>query len=224
MMHCLTYRKLLQIDGNFDEILAYLQAIITNNVNKLKTKNSIYALFLTPQGKIITDVFIYNIDGVIFLDVCEKVYDEIFNKLKMYSIGREITLSDAEYAVYLSDSDVGNFAVSDVRIPQFYRIVMPYGFDELEGDAYKKYRVHLISNLMPEFDDHLESAKFFPLDFSMDEIAGSIDYEKGCYVGQEVTARSKYRGVKRKSLKITSSEEGVLINAFDDKELVLVRG
>ena len=148
---------------------------------------------------------------------------EIFNKLKMYSIGRQITLTDAKNIVYLSYAAVGNFAVSDVRAPQFYRVVMPHGFDELNADAYKKYRMYLISNLLPEFDEQLENAKFFPLDFSMDEIAGSVDYEKGCYVGQEVTARSKYRGVKRKSLKVASAEDGVLINAFDDKELVLVR-
>lgn len=226
-MHYLEYRKLIQLVGNNTEIRGFLQGLITNNIEKLQPNSSapLYALLLTPQGKIIADLFIFQIDKEIYLDVPAKLHSSIEQKLQMYKIGRRIEIfGNVKQYVHIKKS--ASIEVMEPRVEGFERFLA--NETSTNTDLYELYRVALIKACVPEFDGNIISEKYYPVDFEMENIAGSIDYKKGCYVGQEVTARTKYRGVKRKFLKIVRVEEleyetGALINQFAQSALVLVR-
>ena len=222
-MHTLSYRKMLRIDGNTDEILPYLQGILSNDVNSLMNCSAAYGLLLTPQGKIISDVFLYKQKGSILLDVMSSNYDSIFTKMQMYAVGRQVELTNSPLLVNVSTKSDDDDAYQDLRVSSFGRSLTTT--KHKDEAIYSQYRSHLIRNLIPEFDDATLSEKFFPLDFAMDQIANSVNYEKGCYVGQEVTARSKYRGVKRKQLcnvEVPSANDKI-VNIAGSNTLVLQR-
>lgn len=226
-MHHLEYRKLLQLNGDIVEIKNFLQGLITNDISQIKAypAEPLYGLMLTPQGKIISDLFIYQMENHVLIDLPIGVYHSLAQKMQMYKIGRKIEIfADVQKYVHIKHSESDD--ISEPRIQNFERVIS----DKIQTDSktYEEYRVNLIRGCIPEFNEEIESEKFYPIDFDMDQIAGAINYEKGCYVGQEVTARTKYRGVKRKFLKIVNVEnlefeEGKVVNQFAQSALLLAR-
>lgn len=225
-MHHLGYRKLLQLKGNFEEIQLFLQSVITNDARAIVEDSVLYALLLTPQGKIIADLFVFYLNNCVYLDVPSISHEIVFNKLRIYKIGRNVeVVHEGDMFVNIKRSD----NAAEPRLNGFARILSSEKHQD--ADLYKEYRQALLENLIPEFDDEIQPEKFYPLDFDMDKIAGCVNYKKGCYVGQEVTARTKYRGVKRKYLVVVDNlsddrlfvNSNKVINKFDNKALLLTR-
>jgi len=214
-------RAVISITG--DDRKNFLQGIVSNDVNKVDAKNAIYALILTPQGKFLFDIFIAEISGVLLLDVEKSRSVELLKKLAMYKLKSRVEISlAAEYQVPIAllgaDSLKGNtgevkaFGVDGIGFIDPRDAVLGSRiigksekiFELLEREGYVRkpyefYEEARVARGIPTAGIELIPEKSFPLQNNLEEFH-AIDFDKGCYVGQEVTARTKYRGVVRRKL------------------------
>ncbi len=211
----LTSRAVFTVGGA--DAIIFLQGLLTNDVKKLKAHQAIYSLMLTPQGKFLYDFHLAMNDNAdtIFLD-CDLIkYEEICAKFSMYKLRSDIEINKIkdEYTILvvygnkifqpLKDSNTIVFL--DLRNPLLgYRVIIKKNMiDEFIYNnklaSGKNYNSIIYDLVIPEANVDLISDKSFPMEFGLDNL-NAISFEKGCYVGQELTARTKYRGVVRKKL------------------------
>ncbi len=215
-------RAVIEISG--DDGAKFLQGIITNDINKVTEKYSIYALLLTPQGKFLFDFFICKMNGSYILECDLSRVDEFIKRLNMYRLRSDVTIkniSDKYEIVALLGDNISNIdgfeEVEEGLTRQFCKGVAYidprtkklYARSIIERENnYQSFKVHgLIEGKIEEYLSlrinclivDMEAEKSFPMQFKMEEL-NAIDFDKGCYVGQEVTARSKYRGNIKKSV------------------------
>ena len=189
VMH-LSNRVVFSITG--DDRKRFLHGLCSINIKDLPSKTTRYGLFLTSQGKFISDFFIYSYtDDEFLLDLHQDTVDEVVSVFKKYRLR-----SDVEWNI--RDDLSVYFAVSadkdaDPRIQDFgFRYIDSKSPDNQNGqmDLYNKRR---IMYCLPEAVTDLIPNKSFAHHFMMDHLH-AIDYDKGCYLGQEVVARAKFRG------------------------------
>ncbi|WAC49114.1 folate-binding protein [Asticcacaulis sp. SL142] len=174
---------------NLDKIMADVEA---GRLNKLY-----YAAFLTPQGKMITDAFIYTVSAEeAWLDIPRDLRDEMFTRLNLYKLRAKITLSKLDNPVFAAFGGplLAGFS-EDPRaaiIGQDGQLGLSYApqIATAELSAWIDYRLtHGLSD--PVFDYPREY--LYPIDANLD-LLEAIDFKKGCFVGQETTSRMKRRG------------------------------
>lgn len=196
MRSLLSDRRVIGLSGPGTR--SFLQGLITNDVEKLTASAALYAALLTPQGKILFD-FILSDDGEggIRLDCAAAARDALAKRLAMYRLRAkvEIGVRDELAVVAGWDEPAPQGAFADPRHTGLgWRIVLPK--DRATGDA--DYLAHRLSFGIPEGAD-FGSDRTFALDGDLEELHG-VAFDKGCYVGQELTARMKHRGTARKRL------------------------
>jgi len=203
-------RAVISLTG--PEARGFLQNLVTNDLEKLEPGRGLYAAMLSPQGKIGFDFLIVEGEGGLLLDVAADTREALLKKLKLYRLRAkvEITARD-ELAVYAAlTGDAVRRAVSFVDPrhaglpPRSIGAVaeMPAG---LPGDAtYTQARLELG---VPEGGD-FGFEKIFALDGGLDELH-AVSFEKGCYVGQELTARMKHRATTRKRPVRVTAQHGL---------------
>ena len=197
----LSDRAVIALEGR--EARGFLQGLVTQDLTDLAPGHGLYAALLAPQGKILFDFLITEGDGALLLD-CEAAGAEgLVKKLKMYRLRARIEISPRpQLSVYAGlKGRAGERAVSfaDPRLaalgPRSIGAVaeMPA---ELPGPAL--YHAARLELGVPEGHD-FGSDKIFALDAGLDEL-NAVSFTKGCYVGQELTARMKHRGTDRKRI------------------------
>jgi len=221
-------RGIVSVTG--DDAGEFLQGLLSNDINKAKQDAWLYALILTAQGKIIADIFIQAVEAGYLLDCPRSEIPTLMAKLKIYKLRSKVNIEAAPAWHLLLSEDVG---LSDPRHPELWRrtLVMEEVVSEDEDD-YHQIRMKL---LIPDFAMDLWSEKFYPHELGMNNL-NAIDYKKGCYVGQEVTARVEYRGVVRKKLHLVQSsvakgeaivkeerEIGLMLGSLNGMGLALLR-
>lgn len=94
------YRGIIEISGQDKD--NFLQGIITNDIKKLTNDNSIYALILTPQGKILFDIFISKYNNLYLLDCQNQQKQKLINKLNIYKLRADVKINDTQdkYKIY----------------------------------------------------------------------------------------------------------------------------
>jgi folate-binding protein YgfZ len=206
---------------------AFLQNLVSNDVDRVGPDRSIYAALLTPQGKYLFDFFIAEAGGRLLLD-CEAARAEALAKrLSMYRLRSKVELTDAstELAVWAA---FGEGALAALDLPQEpgaaramdggvayvdprraaagARAILPRGctpsLPEAGPDDYDSWR---LSQGLPDGSADLEVEKATLVESGFEALNG-VDFAKGCYVGQEVTARMKYRGLAKKRLMAVALE------------------
>jgi hypothetical protein len=236
----LSDRAVIALEGL--EARSFLQGLITNDLSALAPGRGIYAALLAPQGKILFDFLIAEGDGALLLDCAAASADGLMKKLKQYRLRAKIDIAvRPQLSVYAGlTGRPGERAITfaDPRLsalgPRSIGAVaeMPA---ELPGPAvYHAVRLELG---VPEGGD-FGSDKIFALDAGLDEL-NAISFDKGCYIGQELTARMKHRGTDRKRIlavsagtalppagadvKAGDSILGELISVYGAKGFALVR-
>lgn len=215
-----SHRSLLAISG--EDARTFLQGLITNDINKLSPNNPVYALMLNPQGRFLYDFFIYEYNGKILLDCNALRLDEIKKKLSMYKLRSKVVIEDVsnelQVAAIIKDANIAVDSIfPDPRSPSLpLRAITTNGTDFTEG-IIENYEYIRISVGIPS-DQDMEYDKSFPLEYEMDK-HNAIDYKKGCYVGQEVTARTHYRGTVRKKPYIVMAAENIDLAQYKDQEI-----
>ena len=203
-MFVLPYRSVIKIAGS--DRASFLQGIITNDINLVSNSKFLYALILSPQGKVLYDLFILDRADHYLIDVPSAYIEDIVKKFNMYRLSSDVEISHLHnFNVCLSKSYISNSFSKEPRdsASSYYR-----GFikDELiNGDIakLKDYHLERVNLKIPELSIDFFPQEYFALELCMNRL-NAINYQKGCYVGQEVTARTTYRGVVRKSIyKIT---------------------
>lgn len=210
-------RAVLAVAG--DDRAAFLQGLISNDIAKAGSGRAIWAAFLTPQGKFLWDLFIVEHDGIFLIDVEAARAEEFRKKLSLYKLRSKVTVSLTELSVYavphavaldLGDAPGAARAFADGVAyvdPRLVRLgarvvlasdqaLIAAGLSETDPAAWDAPR---IAAGVPDGSRDMVVDKALLLENGFDELGG-VDFDKGCYMGQELTARTKYRGLIKKRL------------------------
>lgn len=233
--------KFLTISGK--DRFTFLQGLISNDLKKIEKKKLIYTSFLSPQGRFLFDFFICE-DTEMYLIECDvKFIEELKTKLMIYKLRSDVKINYyQEVNTFLINKSCAkvvqtikkNFDLLTFEDPRpttslfriytkntnFKKINENLRFSEITKIEYEKSR---IKNSIPDFSIDAEQNKSLLLELRFDELNG-IDWDKGCYMGQELTARTKYRGKIRKKLYGIKSQNKISGNEikFDDKVIGFV--
>ncbi|MGR3614621.1 MAG: CAF17-like 4Fe-4S cluster assembly/insertion protein YgfZ [Paracoccaceae bacterium] len=209
----MTARRILRLSGT--DTKTFLQGLVTNDVERLD-EGLVYAAMLTPQGKYIADFFLCGAeDGSVLLDVAEELADGLAKRLSMYRLRADVQVEATDLCVARGTGTPPTGALPDPRHPDLgWRLYGTQGGDD--GSDWAALRV---ANLVPETGVEL-TADSYILEVGFERLNG-VDFRKGCYVGQEVTARMKHKTELRKGLRRVSvtgaAETGDAITTADGK-------
>ena len=192
-------RRIIDITGA--DRAQFLQGLITNDVKKLSGGGLVYAALLTPQGKYLADFFLHEVDERIRLDVAAELAPALVKRLSMYRLRSDVTLTETEAEVRRGTGPAPEGALMDPRHPAMgWRLYDAAA--QADGTDWTALRV---THCIPESGIELTPDTFI-LEAGFERLNG-VDFKKGCYVGQEVTARMKHKTELRKGL-ITVACEG----------------
>ena len=184
-------RSIHQITGS--DAHHFLQGLITNDLAKL-AQGLVYTAMLTPQGKYLADFFLFERDGVIHLDVAKTIAPGLIQRLNMYRLRAEVQISEVDLKVQRGTGEAPANALADPRHADMgWRL---YGADA--GDDGTDWDALRVAHCIPETGIELTPDTFI-LEAGFERLNG-VDFRKGCYVGQEVTARMKHKTELRKGL------------------------
>ena len=193
-IHALSGRGLVRVSGA--EAEEFLQDLLTADVSGLPEGTARHSALLTPQGRVLFDLVIAR-EGGCFLVECDRDRrDDLLGKLKLYRMRRPVDLHADDRAVVAVEGAVGG-GHRDIRfdgcVMRCYLADPPAA--TADADAWRRLR--WLSGIA-EGADEIPPEKALPLEARM-ELDGGIDFDKGCYIGQEVTARTQYRGLVKRS-------------------------
>lgn len=219
-------RAIIEIKGH--DRKSFLQGLITNDINKANQETLIYASMLNAQGRFLYDFFIFEKDDSLFLDCSSIRRDEIFTKLKFYKLRSQIEIiknddfeiiqdfESAEnnhstsylifqdprhknlgYRIYKA-AQKNSYLSEDEEISHCHNKIW-HNDNNPEQDNVNQYNYQRICLKIPEGEYDLTYEKSIIAEFGFDNL-NAIDYKKGCYIGQELTARTHYMGQVRKKI------------------------
>lgn len=200
-------RRIVEVSG--PDARAFLQRLITNDVEALGPGQARYAALLTPQGKIVADFFVVadEVDGHRFLlDVSDLLAADLVRTLSLYRLRAKVVIADRGDtlgALALPPASPGpadSLIYDDPRGQDLWRRgIAPRSTLERGGDpaASLACRDARIRAGVPEGGLDFTYGETFPHEANLDRLHG-IDFRKGCYVGQEVVSRVEHRGTARK--------------------------
>ena len=183
-------RKVLEIGGS--ERREFLQGLVTNDVPK-SPGHLVYAAILTPQGKYLADFFLQEAGDAILLDIDASLADGLARRLQMYKLRADVTVAEGPLQVSRGTGPAPDGALPDPRHPDLgWRLYGPTAGDD--GSDWEAIRV---THCIPETGIELQPDDTYILEAGFERMNG-VDFRKGCYVGQEVTARMKHKTELRK--------------------------
>lgn len=203
-------RALLRIGG--EEARDWLQSLVTNDVRRLAPGRAVYAALLSPQGKYLFDFVLVDAgDGTVLLDAAADRVAALAQRLGMYRLRRKVTVETCDLAVALvwggegAPEASGALVLRDPRAEGLgWRLYAPDAASALaaagaapaEAADWAALRV---AQGVPESGVELIPEDSYILEAGFDRLNG-VDFRKGCYVGQEVTARMRHKTELRKGL------------------------
>jgi tRNA-modifying protein YgfZ len=226
-------RGVVKVAG--DDARKFLNGLLTADIEKVGPQRAAYAALLTPQGKIMVDMIVAEAPaedgGGFFLDCPRALCRTLVERLNFYKLRAKVIAEDLSevlgvMAVWdsLGETEYG-LAYADPRLPDLgMRCMLPphlaaeaaadLGATFLEATDYETHRI-LLGAPRGGLDFNYNDA--FPHEADMDQLNG-VDFEKGCYVGQEVVSRVEHRGTARKrvvpvAFEDFAAEAGVAVKA-----------
>ena len=194
-------RTILCVSG--PDAKSFLQNLVTNDVTKL-SNDIIYSALLTPQGKLVTDFFLIESGQDILIDVNSQVSDALLKMLSLYKLRADVSIEKTDLKVSTGIKNKPQKALEDPRHPNMgWRYYSDKDISEKNID-WENLR---IENLIPEFGKELSSDSYI-LEYGFENLNG-VDFKKGCYVGQEVTARMKHKSKLKKGLALVGTTGSV---------------
>ncbi|KFE36118.1 YgfZ/GcvT domain-containing protein [Thioclava atlantica] len=184
-------RILYEITGSERE--HFLQGLVTNDLRKL-SQGLVYAALLTPQGKYLADFFLLQQGEAIVIDLDESIAEPTIKRLSMYKLRADVAIAPSDLKVYRGTGPAPEGALPDPRHPDLgWRL---YG--EGSGEDGTDWDAIRVAHCIPQTGIELTPDTFI-LEAGFERLDG-VDFRKGCYVGQEVTARMKHKTELRKGL------------------------
>lgn len=187
-------RTILRVTGA--DRHGFLQGLITNDIAGV-AQGLIYAAFLSPQGKYLADFFIFERDAALFVDVKSDHAAALERRLSMYKLRADVQIDHADLTVQRGIGPQPKGALPDPRHPSLgwrcYDPGTPNLGEAIDWDAVR------VAACIPETGIELIHDDTYILEAGFEALHG-VDFRKGCYVGQEVTARMKHKTTLRKGL------------------------
>ncbi len=206
-------RGIILIEGK--DRFKFIQGIISNDIELLRKKPSIYSSLLTPQGKFQYDFFISNFKEKFYLECDISAQEELISKLMMFKLRLDVKVSiNSDYNIILSKKKLNFSERNSSSIFSFYDprfdnsfFSRTYANSNFLNEIKKKYveinenryETLRLNNCIPDFSIDATKAKSLLLEMRFDELNG-ISWTKGCYMGQEITARMKHRNIVKKKI------------------------
>ncbi|WP_270938541.1 CAF17-like 4Fe-4S cluster assembly/insertion protein YgfZ [Falsiroseomonas oryzae] len=213
-------RGLVEVAG--EDRVAFLQGLVSNDVTlavpppaepaNVPTPaepasapgRAVWAALLTPQGKWLADFFVLAEEARLLLDCARDQAEMLVTTLSRFRLRAKVALRDAspDFAVHAAWGATvpppGTIAAPDPRLPEAgWRVLAPA---PLAADADEAaYDLHRLALGLPDGARDLEPQKSVLLEGGFDELSG-VSWSKGCYMGQELTARTRYRGLLKRRL------------------------
>ena len=239
--------RFLSIEG--EDSNQFLQNLITNDINKCTEDNILYSCLLSPQGKFLSDFFIFKKDERYFIETHSLFYEKLLKKLNLYKLRSKVHINEVNelysYSVFgdlKKDQDTFIFNIdprnANIGIKLIHLKKNPEILNSLNEINEEKYHQILIQNIVPLSHYDLEENKSLLLENNFENL-NSISWDKGCYVGQEITARMKYRALLKKKIysleikdgspiigqqiKDDENEYGKIINIKNDSVLAMLK-
>lgn len=204
----------------------FLQGLISNDVRRVSAEQAIYGAMLTPQGKYLHDFFVAEAGDRLFIDCERRRAADLRRRLGLYKLRSKVAIAEEPSlaVVVLPGGEVaakvglpfeagramayaGGVAFVDPRLSALgVRMILPAddaaaclaaaGFAPAGPAGYDRLRLELG---VPDGSRDMVVEKSLPLECGFDDLNG-VDWNKGCYMGQELTARMRYRGLVKKRL------------------------
>jgi folate-binding protein YgfZ len=194
-------RGVLEVAG--PDRVAFLQGLVSNDVAGLGPGHSAWAALLTPQGKWLADFFVLATDDALLLDAEAAQVPMLAQRLARFRLRSKVELRDVSadwhvHAAWGTPPDAPGIIVPDPRLPEAgWRVLAR---EHLSTDATAAdYDSHRLAFGLPDGSKDLDSEKSVLLEAGFDELHG-VSWSKGCYMGQELTARTRYRGLLKRRL------------------------
>ena len=246
-VYILEDRGLLYVNG--EDAKSFLQNLVTNNIEEISDQRSSFAALLTPQGKYLYDFIIYKHKSGYFLD-CEKdLIEDLYKQLTLYKLRSKIeilnlsnefviaALSKAKFLELEGAKDLNGYTIKfredtialDPReselgarlIINLEKLYLSLKKLNLKNSNVEKYYSHSHRYGIVQKNNKYLQNKIFGIECNFEELNG-IDFKKGCYVGQENTARIKLKNKLSKRLFAIDISDGEIdkdIISFEDKEI-----
>lgn len=217
-------RAVLSVSG--EDAVEFLQGLVTNDVERVSSSQAIWAAFLTPQGKFLHEFMIVEHGGDLLLD-CEATRAvDLQTRLKRFRLRAKVDVTlDEKYGVAAvwGDNAVSAFGLSDQAgaakkvgggvafcDPRLtaagVRCIVEHELlkETVESlgcvaSDHAEYDAHRVALGLPDGSRDMEIEKALLLENGFEELGG-VDFKKGCYIGQELTARTHYRALIKKRL------------------------
>jgi hypothetical protein len=195
-------RGVVEVTG--EDRVTFLQGLVSNDVAAGEPGRAIWAALLTPQGKWLADFFVFADGERLLLDCARDQAGLVVTTLSRFRLRAKVALRDAsaEFAVHAGWGGAaipdGAIVAADPRLPEAGWRALAAG--PLPADVEEAaYDLHRLALGLPDGARDLEAQKSVLLEGGFDELGG-VSWTKGCYMGQELTARTKYRGLLKKRL------------------------
>ena len=191
-----TDRTIWTVTGK--DALSFLQGLVSNDLRPLEAAPGIvWAALLTPQGKYLADFFIVRrAEGEVILDIATGMAADTLRRLTMYRLRADVQFAPSALSVTRGLGDAPEGALPDPRHPALgWRLysAAPQPAAAVDWDAIR------VQHVIPESGIELVPDETYLLEAGFERLNG-VDFRKGCYVGQEVTARMKHKTELRKGL------------------------
>lgn len=201
----LPHRGVITLSGA--DRVTFLQGLVSNDVRRATAQQAVYAALLTPQGKFLHDMMIVASDDTLWLDVEAARADDLIAKLTKYKLRSAVVISNrtADYGVGIVLGDPSayqtqnSFTFPDPRHPALgWRMIAPReALPPADTEGFAAYDRLRLSLGVPDGSRDLSIGETILLEANFDRLNG-VDFTKGCYMGQELTARTHYRALLKK--------------------------
>ena len=208
-------RKVIKVSGLL--CVNFLNNILTSDISKLLPLETRPSALLSPQGRVLFDLLVslnfemYSQEKSILIEYDLFCEDELFKKLNMYNLRKEVKVEKTNFNVFVINKikniehslEDKRFKNLNVNFRRFYDKSNKIKKDGNDGFSFNFYNATRYKYCIVEGAKEIKTNVALPLEINLDLFDG-ISFEKGCFIGQEVNARIKWKGlVKRKYVPIT---------------------
>lgn len=197
----LPHRGVIEIDG--PDRTGFLQGLVSNDVTRAVPGHAVWSALLTPQGRYLAEFFILATPDSLLLDAPRVAIPDLIRRMGRFRLRSKVGLADRSADLPVHAGWHGNVAPSDAVFAPDPRLaeagIRIIAREPIPGaGGADLYLAHRLALGLPDHED-LEPDKTLLMEAGFDELHG-IDWDKGCYMGQELTARTRYRGLVKRRL------------------------
>ncbi|MFL5189136.1 MAG: YgfZ/GcvT domain-containing protein [Microvirga sp.] len=219
-------RGVVRVSG--EDAKSFLDNLITCDLDRVSAHTARLGALLTPQGKILFDFIVFQapqeIGGAYYLDVLKVFAPDLAKRLGFYKLRAKVAVEDLSESLAIvagwdatRPDDEAGLVVEDPRLPAlgWRALVAAQDAAEFGKDPAEAYHAHRIALGVPEGGRDFLFGDAFPHEALMDQLNG-VDFDKGCYVGQEVVSRMQHRGSARTRIVSVIYEDGFTAEPWSD--------